>query len=355
MTINKGKAGRTTLEQAQLQASSIIKGQKDKGYVSFDDIQAKSKVKLDPMSADEIGELLDMDKTDASGNKKPMLAFDPNPMRYKDLEKGTNKFELLLARAFWVSKKLDGVRTKGQLVKDEIDQDKIDFLSRMGNSYEACARSFNYDAELIQFMKNNDCEIDGEFYIHGMPLKDINGTCNKKEYVKDRHSKIEFWIFDIAKDGVAAGDRCKILNQLKLSNPKIKVLQHHCCISIPEIMKLHDLWVEEGYEGAMLRTAIGEYEFGKRSKELIKLKMFQDAEFKITGISNGLRPEDMCFTMKTAEGVEFKAKPMGDAETKQEYIDTINDLIGLKGTVKFQYLTPDGKPFLPVFKCVRYE
>ncbi len=355
LVISKGKVKRTPLEQAQLQAASIIKGQKDKGYVSFDDIQAKSKEVLDPMDANRIGALLDMDKTDASGNTKPMLAFDPNPIKEKDKEKGTDKFKLLLSRAFWCSIKLDGVRAKGHLAKDEEGKDVIVFLSRMGNPYVACAKRFIYDEGLIKFMKDNECEIDGEFYIHGKPLKYINGTCNKKEYLPERHDAIEFWVFDMPKSDLDATMRCKILNELKSENTHIKVLTHHYVASYDEIMKLHDQWVAEGFEGAMVRTTTGMYEFGKRSKELIKIKMFQDAEFEIIGISDGLRPEDMCFIVKTTAGVEVKAKPLGTAEDKQEYIDNIDSLIGKMGTVKFQYYTPDGSLFLPTFKCVRED
>lgn len=353
LVISKGLAKRTVLEQAQLKASSLIKSQKDKGYVSLDQMQEKSDTKLDPMNYDSIDSLLDLEKTDASGNKKPMLAFDPNPIKEADKKNGTAKFKLLLSRAFWVSTKLDGVRTKGQLTKDANGNDKIDFLSRTGKPYEACAKAFNFDQELIQFMKDNDCEIDGEFYIHGVPLKDINGTCNTKTYDAERHDKVEFWIFDMAKEGMDASERCKILNKLVLINPKIKVVKHYYAVGYDEVMKLHDEWFAEGYEGAMVRTTEGMYEFGKRSKVLIKIKMFQDAEFEIVGISDGLRPEDMCFILKIEDGSTFKAKPLGDAEVKQEYIDSIDTLISKMGTVKFQYLTEDGIPFLPTFKCVR--
>ena len=54
---------------------------------------------------------------------------------------------------------------------------------------------------------------------------------------------------------------------------------------------------------------------------MIKIKEYQDAEFEITGISEGLRDEDMCFTCVTEDGIEFKAKPMGSRELKQEYRD----------------------------------
>ena len=48
-----------------------------------------------------------------------------------------------------------------------------------------------------------------------------------------------------------------------------------------------------------------------------KIKLFTDAEFKILGLSEGLSEEDMCFIMETADGNQFKAKPIGSREDKQ--------------------------------------
>ena len=84
--------------------------------------------------------------------------------------------------------------------------------------------------------------------------------------------------------------------------------------------------------------------------------MYQDAEFEITGISEGLREEDMCFTLVTDTGIEFKAKPMGSRELKQQYRNDLNDLIGKMATVKYFYLSDDGTPLQPVLKAIRdYE
>ena len=91
----------------------------------------------------------------------------------------------------------------------------------------------------------------------------------------------------------------------------------------------------------------------------IKIKVYQDAEYPIVGISEGLRDEDMCFVMKTPNGQEFKAKPMGDREQKQWYREHLNELIGKMGTLK--YFEMSGKegseiPQQPIFIAVRdYE
>ena len=74
------------------------------------------------------------------------------------------------------------------------------------------------------------------------------------------------------------------------------------------------------------------------------------------GLSEGLRDEDMCFTLITDNGIEFKAKPMGSREIKEQYRRNIYRLVGKKATVKYFYYSDEGTPLQPVLKCIRdYE
>jgi hypothetical protein len=92
---------------------------------------------------------------------------------------------------------------------------------------------------------------------------------------------------------------------------------------------------------------------------MIKIKVYKDSEYKIVGLKEGLRPEDMCFTMETENGQQFNAKPIGDREQKQWYRDNINNIIGKMATLK--YFEMSGKegsevPQQPVLLSIRdYE
>ena len=83
------------------------------------------------------------------------------------------------------------------------------------------------------------------------------------------------------------------------------------------IIQLHNQYVSEGYEGLVIRDPNEKYKCGARDKRMLKVKMFQDDEFEITGMTDGLREEDFVFNMKTKDGYPFEAKPMGDRALKK--------------------------------------
>ena len=83
------------------------------------------------------------------------------------------------------------------------------------------------------------------------------------------------------------------------------------------------------------------------------MKERQSAEFTIIGVKEGLRPEDMCFVLKTDEGKQFAAKPIGSVEARLEYLYNAGSFIGKKATCTFFYCSSDGVPIQPVFQHVR--
>ena len=135
------------------------------------------------------------------------------------------------------------------------------------------------------------------------------------------------------------------------------MVDHVKVSSDDEINKLHDEWINEGYEGLVLRDPDMTYKCGARDRRMMKVKKFVDGEFTIKGLVEGLRDEDLCFLMETDDGNEFKAKPIGDRALKQWYRENIDSLINKKGTVKYFGFTETENPVpnLPVFKSVRID
>ena len=70
---------------------------------------------------------------------------------------------------------------------------------------------------------------------------------------------------------------------------------------------------EDGFEGAIVRTEDNIYNFGNRSKGLLKLKTFQDEEFEIIGYKSGEGKYTDCVIWECAVNPEktFDVVPKG--------------------------------------------
>lgn len=336
--ISKGKAKRTVTEQAKLEYNSHLKKYQDKGY----------KVLLKPLdkyTKEELEEILPENTTDANGALKPMLAKDFNKVSASSLE-----------RKWLASRKLDGVRMTMFLKGGEVCT-----ASRGGKNYDASTYHITHHPDVVKvFNLFQGCILDGELYIHGRPLQYLSGLARLEKDDFDRCQDLEFHVYDIVDTGAKFEDRLEFLEELKEmfedSDAKIVFVEHEEVEGWAQIKAIHDKYVAEGYEGCVIRNPDKVYGVDKRTNDMIKVKMYQDAEFEIIGYSDGLRPEDMVFKCITKEGKEFEAKPMGPRELKWEYLERMEEIIGKMATVKFFAYSEDNVPMQPVLKVIRdYE
>lgn len=339
--IDVGKAKRTVFMQADLEFKSLIKKALDKGYKELSKLTS---VSFDYISEQQLDKLIPSIKTDDNGEIKPQLAKSSNDCTINVWEK-----------PMFCSKKIDGVRC---LMRYDESRDEVISISRGGKNYDVATTHIRNNDTLKDFLKNNPKIIlDGELYKHGWSLQKISGTCRLQTWEK-RCSEIEYWIYDIADVANDFNQRLDTLIDLNLLFEKethIKIVEHVYLDGWSAIKKLHDKYVKEGFEGLVARKPFKVYQPGKRNSDWIKMKEYKDQEFLITGISNGLRPEDMCFVLVTDEGKTFEAKPVGSREIREEYVENFQDYVGKWGTVKFFNWTDDKKPSQPIFKCVREE
>ena len=340
LLIEKGKAKRSVIQQAELEFNSIINKYMDKGYKKLNLLTTK---KFNEIESSEMESLVSSLKTDQSGNVKPMLA--------KDFNKCQNS---VLQKKMYCSRKLNGVRMMSVFDSEESN---INTVSRGGKNYDVSAQLIV--KELTPFFdKYPDLILDGELYIHGLYLQKISGIARLETW-EPRCEKLEYWIYDIASDKMKFEDRLEILNELReemfKDNKKVKILEHIETNSWNDIQRLHDQWVSEGFEGAVARKPDKVYEFGKRGSTMIKIKAYKEDEFEIIDYAEKLRNEDFCFICKTKDGKVFEAKPVGDREIKAQYIEDMDDIIGRMGTIKFFEYSADGIPLQPVFQAVRYD
>lgn len=337
LSIERGKVKRSVLQQAELEFNSIVSKYLDKGYKNITTLTHK---KFENLSEEELDSIVPSLKSDQGGNLKPMLAKDYNKCQNSVLQK-----------PMYCSKKLDGVRC---MIKRSEDG-KLVTVSRGGKDYNIAATEILENLEEL-FEAFPDVTLDGEIYVHGKHLQEISGVARLKTW-DERCEELEYWIYDLAVPGLKFEDRLELLNEMHeyIDGQKIRILEHKETGSWSQISTLHDKWVKEGYEGLVARKPDKFYEFGKRNSTMIKVKLYQDAEFKIIDYKDGLRDEDFCFICETKEGKPFAAKPVGTRELREYYLDNIDSLIDKMATIKFFEMSKDGIPLQPIFKSIRED
>lgn len=334
--ISKGKAKRTISEQATLEFNSHVKKYKDKGYKSLKDFGYETLDAFKP----HIEEVFPKTNTDTNNIVKPMLC------KVYDSEDKKSQNKKWLA-----SRKHDGLRCFIYM-----RDGKLHTASRGGQDYDVAAYYILTDAYIKQLLTDNPGLIlDGELYCHGWNLQKISGL-GRLETLHPDHTKLRFHCYDIVDETKPFKDRWEFLKSLQLPwNTLLTIVEHVEVQGDANIDTLHNQWVEEGYEGLVLRDPNEVYKPGGRDRRMQKVKKFTDGDFKILGIVDGLRDEDMCFLMETPEGYQFKAKPVGDRVLKQYYRANIENIIGQIGIVKYFGYTATEQPVpnLPVFLSIR--
>ncbi len=187
--------------------------------------------------------------------------------------------------------------------------------------------------------------LDGELYVHSSDdnFNELMGILKRDELHPD-HKKIEYHVYDTARAG-----NYLFRTELLMKGKSVKIVEISLAYNHAEVDTLLDTYIKAGFEGVMVRVN-GPYE-NKRSKNLLKYKKFQDAEFVITGVEEGkgkLMGKAGAFVCETKEGYEFRVKMEGSLESLVEYLTNFNEYKGKYLTVRFFSLTVDGIPRFPV-------
>jgi ATP-dependent DNA ligase len=343
---NIGKSNETTpKEQAEAQAKSDWTKKLDDGYMT---LEALSILKITDGYQVEDGFFMDLGKvltytlpkynSDANGQPKPMLATCWTKVKN-------------ITYPCYIQPKLDGVRCL-MVVSNLGDGPEIKFLSRSGKEYTtldhiendvlaACWVENNVDANFI---------LDGEIYSDEISFQEIIQAVKKQ---CPNSLKLKFRAYDIVNDEPQHTRRHSFANIVDaINSPYIVELKSAIAISSENVKEYHDTYVQEGHEGAMLRLPNGTYGQGQRSRELLKVKEFQDAEFECVGLGTGQREEDLLACCETKDGKSFNAKFTGTREYKAELKRNWDNKPKMV-TIKFFGYTTDGLPRFPIAKGVR--
>jgi DNA ligase-1 len=320
---NIGKANETSvLEQAKAEADAKYMKQKKKGYVET----------LADASAGYVdGEVIE-------GGAFPMLA--------QSYAKHAEK----IVYPAYVQKKLDGSRAIAV-----IKNGKATLWTRTRKPITSMPHII---AALEHNFRGHTVTLDGELYAHAFH-NNFEGLMAlvRPALPVEGHEKVQYHTYDVVMPGTF-GDRLHWLIQNHPNSNPIIMVNTYSVGDEEELMEKYEEFMEQGYEGLMVRNADGKYAEGKRSYDLQKVKEFVDEEFPIVGVEagRGKMAGKAIFVCKAKNGETFKVKMEGALEGLIRYLTNPALWEGKKLTVKYQNLTKYGIPRFPVGKAVRdYE
>jgi DNA ligase 1 len=246
--------------------------------------------------------------------------------------------------------KLDGVRCL--ISKDGMQ-------SRNGKPLVACPHILEALDPFFQAFP--DAILDGELYNHELRdnFEKIISLVRKtkpttQDYI-EASKLVQYHVYDVIMDGPFV-DRLAFINRHisrgnSFGNRYYPTVQ---AVKTTNIQDEHDLemmlehYLEMGYEGQMLRVPDSPYE-GKRSKNLIKHKEFEDDEFEIVSIEEGKgnwADAVKRIEIRLKDGTTQFAGVRGSFDTLHDLL--YNDYGYTSVTVRYQNKTDDGKLRFPV-------
>jgi ATP-dependent DNA ligase len=318
--IDVGKQKRTAEEQAIFEAKSKLKKKRDEAY--YDTVEeAQTQVKL-----------------------LPMLAHPFTKRKHN------------ITYPAYVQRKFDGVRCLAVLNSDKT----VTLLSRKGKEFPHLE---HIKKDVLANNKNQSLVLDGELYSDTLTFQELVGLV-KRVTLKPGNDKqmleVSLRVYDCVNTRKTDDFQVRYLDITEITHGAkyLSLVENILVDNEAQIHEAQRKFVEEGYEGAMVRNLNGPYAIGKRSPDLQKVKTFLDGEYEIVGFSEatGNDAGTVIWECKTPEGLTFRVRPRGTREARTEQYQNGNDYIGKQLTVRYQELTDDGVPRFPVGITIRdYE
>lgn len=336
---NIGRSNETTpFQQAKSEANAKWNKQKDKGYIENKG-DLETQVHVSPMLAKKY-------EDDGSKIKYPAM----------------------------VQRKYDGVRCVAYL--DE--EGNVQLMSRTGKPWHFFeniraeilkAKFFETAVKTLGLKDKTSFYIDGELYTDKVPFEQLVGICRKEKNLTPEEEKeaklMEYHIYDcwsLEDKKLEFGARNELLGNIFNSAKKLKnlvLVPTYTVTNEKEMMKYYNQFLDEKYEGIMIRNISSPYKMGPtRSNDLQKYKPIDTEEFKIVGFENskGTEKDAVKWVCEIKNGSTFGVRPEGTIESRKKMFKEAKKYIGKLLTVEFQGYTVDGMPRFPRGVAIRdYE
>jgi len=314
-----GKASRTDLEQAELEANSRYRKKLRENY-------------REKGSTQELA-------------LKPYLL-----MQY------SHKKEKINFPAY-IQPKLDGVRSLFGYFNNDLK-----FISRRCLEFPNKLEHIKADFLKSKLPNSKKIFFDGEIYIHSSKFKasDINGIVNttpeSKTWDEKKSKLIQFHIFDyfdLDNLDLTFEERYKNLSKMfaKATSKTMMLIPQQVVKNDKQVQKIYNMYLRKGYEGAVIRNKHFKYNIkGDRICNALKIKESHEEEFKIIDADKSIYGEVIWILQLSNKKGTFRAphtgtqnNPITREERQQLYKDR-KKYFGKMATVAYQEETIHGKP-----------
>lgn len=325
------------------EVESRYKQKRKQGYKFLDEIKDdnwSTPVKEDALLT-YLETYLPYDRTTADGTLLPMLAktFDNTN------NKIFNKTPIRIGQY-----KINGLRCVISAKRNNTDMFKpisLRFQSREGTYWNSLSNLEDYlltviPNEFLNKMIDEDWELDGELYLPGYTVNEIN------HFIKDPKCKenkfIQYWCFDAIIDDTPQYRRLYILSQVfenrtyeftSLNNhlnnkERFIYINNYTIENEDEAVEHRNLFINLGFEGLILRDPDKEYQIGKRNSSMIKFKDVMEGSFKIIDIyPEGVSRNIPLFLCKNDINNEtFEVHINGTLKDQEKYLYSKDKFIG---------------------------
>jgi DNA ligase-1 len=210
------------------------------------------------------------------------------------------------------------------------------------------------------FETDPDLVLDGELYNH--KLRDdfnqiislVRKTKPTDEDLADSKNMVEFHVYDLPScDDIYSVRRTELEQVLRYEDSCLEFVQTDFATSQKDVDGLFGQYVEQGYEGGIIRLDMP-YE-QKRSNSLLKRKDFEDAEFEIISVEEGQGNWSgyaKTLFIKLPDGTVQQSGLAGNQDYLRQVLADREAYRGGEATVQYFTKTPDGKLRFPVAKAL---
>lgn len=347
-TIVHGRLGRNLTKEVvktnravEAEIKSRYSAKYKQGYKSLDDVKDNCSVPVKGSLIDYLNLYLPHERTTSDGSLLPMLAkvYDnTNDKVFKACSSYIGQWKINGLRCF--------IRAKEETA-GLFHRTYFTFQSREGTYWNSLDNLSDYllinlPRDLINGMLYEDWVLDGELYIPGLSINEINSAVKNTNNPFNRH--IQFWCYDIAiPDTVQQYRNTEMVRNLfdfrgahsitkewhYNNKNRLICLPSYYITCDEQAIQLRNDFIDAGFEGLIMRNPELEYEYGKR--KMIKYKKSTDGIFKIIDIiPEGIKRSDIAkfvckndindatFECKLSASIDFQKEVL---KNKDKYID----------------------------------